>query len=93
MANCRHKECNAPIFFATTWKNRQMPLDAEPNPEGKWVAERGDDGVWYVYPYNDEDFDESSSTRYTSHFETCPFAHQFTGKGKHTSPSQQRRAK
>jgi hypothetical protein len=64
ITECR--SCREPIFWTVTEKGKNMPVDAEPDPEGKFVLE-------------DEDAEkpralyrpEAKGERYTAHFATC----------------------
>lgn len=65
MSTCR--SCGAPITWAKTDKGKAMPLDAEPTPAGNLELDGG--RVRFVTP------DANATTsRYTSHFATCPDA-------------------
>ena len=62
--------CGAPIIFAVTEKGRQMPLDAEPTPDGEWsVADTGD-------------LIRAVSGGHKTHFETCPVGRKYRKRHK-----------
>jgi hypothetical protein len=63
VSNSTCRSCQAPLLWATTPKNRRIPLDPVPHPEGNVVVL---DGVAVVGGEGD--------TRYRSHFATCPGA-------------------
>jgi len=65
--------CPAPIIWARTPAGKRMPVDAEPTPDGNVTLvpplESYDSPLAVVSSERDP-----SSTRYTSHFATCPNA-------------------
>lgn len=63
MSRCR--TCDAPVLWVSTPTGKAMPLDLEPDPEGRFVVEGG-----VAYPVGLF----SEGPRYTSHFATCPQA-------------------
>lgn len=69
MAIC--KGCGAEILWGKTEAGKSQPLDAKPDPNGKWVIWDG-----MVIPWRDEPDDE----RRTSHFATCSKATEFRRK-------------
>jgi len=86
MSNC--KRCGAPMVWVKTEKGKNMPLDPESTEAGKFVpvimATMGD-GVRKAVPIaKPEDgclvmyMPGSSRPRYTSHFQTCPNAAEFS---------------
>lgn len=70
-ATCR--SCGAPIIWARTLSGRNMPLDAEPNPEGNVVLARGL-AIVREKPSFELAGEDEGATRHTSHFATCPNA-------------------
>jgi len=82
MSTCR--SCGAPIIWAVTTTGAKMPLDADPDPEGLFVLERGV-AVHVI--------DAKGVDRYTSHFATCPDAASHRkAKPKGTPPSSPERS-
>jgi hypothetical protein len=65
------------MFWARSPKGKNMPLDATPHPEGKWMIEEGDEGKPNaVKASNTHGALEGDMARYNCHFETCPNADQ-----------------
>lgn len=60
------RSCNAEIWWATTLKNKAIPLDPNPHPNGNVVII---DGKAVVNPQEEHD-----GLRYVSHFYSCPNA-------------------
>ena len=57
------KACKASIYWLQTRNAKRMPVDSEPNPEGKLgISPQGIVGGGFAGP------------KYTSHFATCPEA-------------------
>lgn len=71
MSACR--QCGAPIRWVKTAKHgKQMPLDAEPTPEGT-VLLRPDDGAAVVLDIPDRDrLLAQGAVVYRAHFASCP---------------------
>lgn len=79
-ANCPRPKCGKPISWCFNEPNRaRVPLDPEPNPEGRWVKVRLEfsepDGTGKKYKIvrrlgRDEQPPAGHGT-YTSHFDTC----------------------
>jgi hypothetical protein len=67
LTECR--SCGEPIFWTETVNGKRMPMDAEPDPLGKFVLEdEGGETPTAVYsPFE-------SGDRYASHFASCPDA-------------------
>lgn len=59
------------MFFAPTPRGKQIPLDAEPVPDGNIALV---DGVATPIPKGAE----IDVPRFKSHFATCPFARRFS---------------
>lgn len=72
-ATCR--SCGAPIIWAKTLGGLNMPLDAEPNPDGNVVLAHGL-AIVREKPSFEVRGEREGETRHTSHFATCPFAAQ-----------------
>lgn len=71
--------CNAAIIFARTVASERgpggklMPLDAEPNPEGRVaVSVRFGRYLYARVLTKGEDHDHRAETRYMTHHATCP---------------------
>ena len=69
MKFCR--SCGARIEFAVTEKGKRMPLDHQPDPNGKLVWDRLAGTVRY---YSDVISLGPNEVRMTSHFASCPDA-------------------
>lgn len=67
------KACGKRIMLVKTGAGRMLPLNADPDPKGRWVIH---DGV-AVYAYGDMPPD---SERYSTHWGDCPEANAFRRK-------------
>jgi len=74
-AECRG--CGAPMVWARTGRGAKMPLDAEPSSAGTYVLENEDTSNPTTYRMIDPAY---TGPRYTSHFQTCPKASDFSKK-------------
>lgn len=63
------RSCGADIIWAKTPKGKAMPIDAQPNPEGKLALHGG-----IVVTVGSGPQIGFSDERYISHFGTCPNA-------------------
>ena len=68
MSRC--KSCKAEIHWTKTSKGRSMPMNAEPDPEGLWIIEKGRDDALLIRVVPDG----WTGNRHTTHFATCPNA-------------------
>jgi hypothetical protein len=64
----RCDSCKAPIYWARTEANRDMPLDAEPVEDGTFAFFDETNRIRYIKPSARRD----DSPLYKSHFATCP---------------------
>jgi hypothetical protein len=66
--------------WVKTQKGKNMPIDDEPDPSGRFVIESGDeDPVKVRYLADGEEY---TGERFTSHFKTCTNPGRFSKKGK-----------
>jgi hypothetical protein len=65
MAKCR--SCAATIIWARTERGNNMPLDADPSPDGNLTF--NEPGVVHVWPAGSNP--PFGLSRFTSHFATC----------------------
>jgi hypothetical protein len=65
----RCRSCNAPIFFAKT-RSGSIPLDAEPDPQGKVVVVETERGLEAFFPPKGVEI--PGAVRYRSHLGHCP---------------------
>lgn len=75
-ARCRTSTCSAPITWAVVAKSgKGVPLDSEQNPDGKcYVVGETEDGRQLVAYATSERPAPDGAVMYSSHFETCPAA-------------------
>lgn len=69
--SCR--SCGAAIFFGSAGTGKAMPLDATPDPVGRYVIDRGGGTCVALRVVTPAD---GAAPRYSSHFSTCPNAAQ-----------------
>lgn len=77
------KSCGAPIIWAKTAKGKAMPLDDTPTPAGTFIlleANALTNDLSAVTAPKEYD-GKRPRPRYTSHFATCPQAHQHRRAG------------
>ncbi len=73
IAHCR--SCDAPIIWVVTEKDKKMPIDAEPSPEGTFIKFRLDaNGDKIVHFVKESERAATTKPLYASHFATCPDA-------------------
>lgn len=78
MSQC--KSCGAEIVWVTTEKGRDMPIDAQPSPDGRFRKERVEHNEQFnrdlkiVHFVRDSELEDNTARLYTSHFATCPDA-------------------
>lgn len=75
MAKCR--SCQAKVTWCITDNGKTMPVDPNPDPKGNLIRTGNVvDGKLEVHAISSRDVGEElkSSTRYMSHFATCPQA-------------------
>jgi hypothetical protein len=71
VTQCR--SCKADIVWVKTPKGKNMPIDATPVPDGRWMLEEGDDrNPNAVHASNTHGALEGDMARYQSHFDSCP---------------------
>lgn len=75
VATC--KGCGAPIRWTKTAKDKNMPIDDEPNSGGRFVIEGDDEPPKVRFLRENEDY---AGDRFTSHFETCSERDRFRKK-------------
>ncbi len=63
-SHCR--SCGAPIIWAETVNGRRMPLDEDPDPDGKFVLDETREPPLATFAPTDP------GERFQSHFATCP---------------------
>ena len=68
IVHCR--SCGAPMFFARTPKGKMIPLDRDPHPDGN--IQFTEKGVVFLSREAVQAGRLLHSTRYLSHFATCP---------------------
>lgn len=75
------KSCGALIFWAKTFKKKNMPVDAQPSPDGGFVLtvtgvspDRYLSVEKYYPPKHDAAPNREARKRYVVHWETCPSA-------------------
>lgn len=76
--------CAAPIIWTVTAKSKNMPVDAEPTIQGKFVVRRNGKGVAHSRSYKslrEEGKLLGDDVRYESHWATCPTRDQHRKKG------------
>lgn len=66
------RRCKAPIRWVKTRKGKNMPIDDEPDPSGRYV-ENGetDEGKLQVSYLRDKENETYTGERFASHFDTC----------------------
>lgn len=64
------------MIWTITSKGKKMPVDYQPDPEGKFYVWRTDDGVIHAQTAKDAPswIINSGRSTFTSHFATCPHA-------------------
>lgn len=72
MSQC--KSCDAEIIWVTTENGKDMPIDAQPSPDGRFRKERVEGNKKIVHYVRDNELEENTARLYTTHFETCPNA-------------------
>lgn len=70
-ATCR--SCGAEVTWVVTTNGKKMPVDAEPDPEGKFLL-NDDDPPLATYVHDDQRDGVDVNALYQSHFATCPSA-------------------
>jgi hypothetical protein len=73
--HCREETCRAKIVFAVTPAGKRVPIDVEPNPEGRYYLVAWEPPQYWLGPAAEAEPDD---LRYTSHFETCSAPGRFT---------------
>jgi hypothetical protein len=74
----RCRLCKAPIAWATSQRDRPIPLDVEPAPRGNLRLEPLGDGEAPRALFVPElERDRYVGRLYLSHFATCPYAEEF----------------
>lgn len=69
------RSCKAPIRWVKTRKGKNMPIDDEPDPTGRFVITgETDDGKVTVGWLSDQEAKTYTGERFISHFKTCPNA-------------------
>jgi hypothetical protein len=80
---CSSPRCNGKIMFATTVKEHQMPVDADPHPEGMlllgWQGEKL--RVWVVPKAEREAKRAEAGGLHRSHFASCVDASYYRRRG------------
>lgn len=71
MTKCR--SCGAPVFWARTTNDKNIPVDAEPVEDGNFHVIAGQ-VVYHLAPAMGE------QPKYKSHFATCPEANAWRAK-------------
>ena len=75
VAECR--SCHEPIRWVKTRKKKNMPIDDQEDPEGRFVINgETEEGVPTVGYLGEDEAKVYSGPRYQSHFKTCPNADQ-----------------
>jgi hypothetical protein len=72
-ANQRCRTCGARVLWIITEQLRKkMPLNADPDPAGRFVLAAGAEGEPPTAIYVGEQEAREGEPRYVSHFATCP---------------------
>lgn len=72
MPKCR--SCNAEIVWCRTPKGGQMPVDAQPDPDGNLVMDAGQGATPECRPLKNSEKADHPGPFHKSHFATCPNA-------------------
>jgi hypothetical protein len=73
MSSCR--ACRAPLFWATTPRGKNIPLDPQPTLDGNVEIVEGEAVV--LAGVHLDAARRAGAQLYTSHFATCPHASEF----------------
>ncbi len=66
--------CGAEIIWAISTRGNKIPMDAKPNPIGRFILEDDGEGNEPRAIYVGDRQDLAAGALYTSHFATCPYA-------------------
>jgi hypothetical protein len=79
-ANQRCRTCGARVLWVVTERGNKMPLDADPDPAGRFVLADGDPPL-AVY-VGEGSAARPGEGRYQSHFASCPDSKKWRGQSR-----------
>ena len=80
VATCNGPNCGAEILWCKGSKGGNVPLDAEPTPDGDWVIEGEDEPQPRAVHLAGDNAATYTGPKYTVHWGTCPDRERFRRK-------------
>lgn len=81
-SGCKGPTCSSLVRWAITVAGERMPVDLQPDPDGKLVRTMVAPGDWRIRVIESGEELPAGTLRWTSHYATCPDAEWFRARGK-----------